>query len=289
MEKLKTLEQLTIKLYESASHQVRSQSVTNFVKVSFQRLLAIVIKLNWETDSSQQVVSMFTDVFFSNQDQALCLIGLKMYGILVEQFSQQITNAESFLEHRQRMISFRGQILLDIFRLGIVFLESIATKFLLNQNEDLNQQQSTNRLEESVQLAPHALDLLTKCLSFDFLGSPYYLTETTCDQFILQLPPCRANTIQSKDMLPLFFLLYANISKFRSKILQVLFFVSSIRTSLFTDEQLRKDFLSNLISGTLGILLKYQDPNNNNTSNNNNDNQENLNILQKVIESEKNT
>ncbi|KAJ6245615.1 exportin 7 [Anaeramoeba flamelloides] len=353
MEELKTLEQLSIDVYESPSQQVRSQSeealiefinsrdsiskilqfldntdcahlqlylstqlrkiilekfavfsekdideiklvainfltkkskgVTNYVQVSFQKLLAIVIKLSWEPENSQQVISVLTDLFFSDQDPTLCLVGLKMYGILVEQFSQQITNVESLLQHRQRTISFRGQILLEIFRLGITSLELIATNFLVNQNESLNQQ-SINHLEETLQLGLNALDLLTKCLSFDFLGSPYYLTQTTSDKFILQLPACWANIIQSKDLLPLFFLLYANISKYRSKILQVLFFFSSIRTSLFTDEQLRMEFLSNLISGTFEILLKYQNNDNNeNENNNNNNNKENLNILQKYI------
>ncbi|KAJ3427462.1 exportin [Anaeramoeba flamelloides] len=263
----------------------KSKDVTNYVQVAFQKLLAIVIKLSWEPENSQQIIDVLTDLFFSNQDQALCLMGLKTYGILVEQFSQQIPNVESLLQHRQRTINFRGQILLEIFRLGILSLESIATNYLLDQNENLNQQQSTNSIEETLQLGLSAFGLLTKCLSFDFLGSPYYKTQTTCDKFILQLPTCWANVIQSKDLLPLFFLLYENITEYRSKILQVLFFVSSIRTSLFTNEQLKMEFLSNLISGTLEILLKYQNNNNNNTNNNNNNdnNNNNLNILQKYI------
>ncbi|KAJ6226424.1 exportin 7 [Anaeramoeba flamelloides] len=253
----------------------KSKGVTNYVQVSFQRLLAIVVKLSWEPESSQQVIGVLTEVFFSDQDPALCLMGLKTYGILVEQFSQQITSAESLLQHRQRTISFRGQILLDIFRLGILSLESIATNYLLDQNETLNQQQNINGIEETLLLGTRALDLLAKCLSFDFLGSPYYLTQTTSDKFILQLPSCWANTIQSKDLLPLFFLLYQNVSKFRVKILQVLFFLSSIRTSIYTDEQLKMEFLSNLISGTLEVLLKYQYQNNNEN--------ENLSVLQKYI------
>ncbi|KAJ3431678.1 exportin [Anaeramoeba flamelloides] len=261
----------------------KSKGVTNYVKVSFQRLLAIVIKLSWEPENSQQVINVLTDVFFSNQDQALYLMGLKTFGILVEQFSQQITSAESLLQHRQRTISFRGQILLDIFKLGIMSLELIATNFLLDQNESLNQQQSTSGIEETLQLGTNALDLLSKCLSFDFLGSPYYLTQTTSDKFILQLPSCWANTIQSKDLLPLFFLMYLKVSKFRVKILQVLFFLSSIRTSIYTDEQLKMESLGNLISGTLEILLKYKDPNNNNENENDNNNQDNLNLLQKYI------
>ena len=108
----------------------------------------------------------------------------------------------SLTQHRKVAVSFRDVSLFKVFEISLSVLNSLATRAL--DFASLGNVEQALRFED--QLLDQALQLLEKCLTFDFIG--VLPDESTDDASTLQVPASWRDRIQTGSTLRLLFNLY---------------------------------------------------------------------------------
>ncbi|KAJ6241281.1 exportin 7 [Anaeramoeba flamelloides] len=277
---------LTLKENEIAQVQViildllyyKNLDFQNYVQESFVKLLSLLIKLSWDINENEPaIIYELVNKFFSKEMSNATIVGLKLFRILIEQFCEDIENLETFLDHREKTVHFKGKTLFQIFQIGTSCLKEIKS-LIFNEN---NNNQTINE-DLTLMVGQKSFDLLVSCLSFDFLGSNSYQILMESETDTISIPSSWQNFDEILiELVELLFLFYKNIYQFQIKILEVLFHLVSIKNNFFRNKDNKLKFLKLLINGLLEIFVVYQeDVNKNNenlNSNNNNNNNSNNN------------
>ncbi|CAG8596932.1 14518_t:CDS:10, partial [Funneliformis caledonium] len=146
---------------------------------------------------------------------------------------------QSTVDHRIVAIGFRDSELLDIFRLGFVVLRQILNGEMVYTNE--------RKLKE------YCLTLLRNCFAFDFIGTTP--DESGEDVGSIQVTSSWRSTIEDPTFLQTFFEAYKRFQPpHSSQVMEVLVQISSIRRSLFNEEE-RSKFLHALMQGISEIII----------------------------------
>ncbi|KAJ3447451.1 exportin [Anaeramoeba flamelloides] len=235
------------------------------ILVSFLTLVARIIKLNWD-DPEQHDIMKILDSFNSNVLADL-VVTMKVMYYLIEQFSTIIPSSESLLEHRQRSSSFRSNVLLNIMKRSLTILKTIQEQIAENvNNNNLNENDNENKhfiricqsrqksfTEESREVCLLSLDLIFKCLSYDFTGTSSKINEPTTDRFFIVLPTNWEEIVQNERVLELLFDLYDGSKTLGSKVMKVIFYLTSIKQNKLYDEKQNSLYLTQLVEGLYSI------------------------------------
>ncbi|KAJ3434218.1 exportin [Anaeramoeba flamelloides] len=247
------------------------------ILVAFLTLIARIIKLNWDDHERHDIIQILDSL--SSGKLSDFIITMKMMNYLIEQFSAIIPSSESLLEHRKRSSSFRGNVLLYIMKHNLTILKAIQEQISesvnkndnsyignkndlsgLNENENeiflkICQNKQKFITEENRELCLLSLELICKCLSYDFNGTRYGISEPATDRFIISLPTNWSEIVQNERVLELLFDLYDGSKTLGHKVLKVIFYLTSIKQNALYDEKQNSLYLARLIRGLLSISI----------------------------------
>lgn len=98
------------------------------------------------------------------------------------------------------------------------------------------------------------MQLALDCLKFDFVG--IFPDESTEDVGTIQIPAPWRPLFEESDTIQLFWNLYMQLPTLygKAKVLQILVLLSSVRRSLFSNDEERKVYLNKFIDGMIGVL-----------------------------------
>jgi exportin-7 len=201
-------------------------------------LLSRITKLGWlEEQSNRDLCEKIKKYFTNSSNPKICIIGLKFFNQLVNEMNT-ITVVKSINIQRKVGISFRDVALRGIFE---------SSLFILREME----QDSSIRNESVIN---NVLELFLSILKFDFVG--VFPDDTTEEITNVQVPSSWRPLFEESDTLPLMWKIYENLkmNDAKSKIIEVIVLLASVRRSLFTGDEDRQSYLKNLISGTVNLL-----------------------------------
>ncbi|CAJ0768992.1 1055_t:CDS:10 [Entrophospora sp. SA101] len=215
-----------------------------FILSSLAQLFATISKVGWfdgdEFKNIKSDLTNFIQVILLEATYEHRIIGLQILGIVVVEFNQP--SSRNLARQRKTAIGFRDAELLDIFRLGLDVLRQILS----------GEMQSTDENQEC-RMKDYCLTLLRNCLAFDFIGtSP---DESGEDVGSIQVTTQWRSTIEDPTFLQMMFGSYKRFqSPYSSHVMEVLVQISSIRRSLFNEEE-RSKFITSLMKGIREILV----------------------------------
>lgn len=220
-----------------ASHATGLQE---FVVGHLAKLSARMTKLGWFDSVEFREVINEINKFLDIQSLEHNLVGMKLLNSLVDEMNSPIAG-RTLTTHRKTAVSFRDQILLNIFSLAI------------SQLKGIQHQLGGGMSEKASKYLTAILSLTTQCLSFDFIGTNP--EESNEDVGTLQVPSTWRNIVQDVSNLQLFFDIYVVTEPPRSNAaLDAIVQLSSVRRSLFSSEGERTVFLQALITNLQVIM-----------------------------------
>ncbi|GBC18414.2 uncharacterized protein OCT59_006460 [Rhizophagus irregularis] len=210
-----------------------------FVLSSLAQLIATITKVGWfEDDEFKNITNELSKFIQSTVDHRI--VGLQVLSTVVAEMNQQ--SPRNMARQRKTAIGFRDSELLDIFRLGLVVLRQILNGEMAFTND--NQER---RVKE------YCLILLRNCLAFDFIGTTP--DESGEDVGSIQVTSSWRSTIEDQTFLQTMFEAYKRFQPpHSSQVMEVLVQISSIRRSLFNEEE-RSKFLHALMQGINEIII----------------------------------
>jgi len=211
-----------------------------FVTTSLIQLLSRITKTGWlDTDDTHREVVADIMNFLTQPNSTHYHIGLKIFNNLVTEMNQQ-TPGTSLISQRKIAVSFRHNVLLQIFQVSLQALQSLQS--------DPN---TEARLKEQ------ATALVLCCLSYDFVGTS--LDESTEDIGTIQVPSSWRQLIEEPATMQLLFDVYkSSAPPVSNGALECLVRLASVRRSLFASEVERNAYLQRLIVGTSDMLRLNQ-------------------------------
>ncbi|CAG8462154.1 14273_t:CDS:10 [Cetraspora pellucida] len=214
-------------------------SMPQKIELSTAQLFATITKVGWfEGEEFKNITNDLTNFIQSTSDHII--VGLQILSITVVEMNQQ--SSRNLTKQRKTAIGFRDTALLDIFQLGLVVLRRLLNSGILFTN-DLQEHKSKE----------YCLTLLRNCLAFDFIGtSP---DESGEDVGSIQVTSSWRSTVEDPSFLQIMFEAYKQFQPpHSSQVMEVIVLVSSIRRSLFNEEE-RSKFLYGLMKGISEILI----------------------------------
>ncbi|KAI9309258.1 armadillo-type protein [Cunninghamella echinulata] len=147
---------------------------------------------------------------------------------------------------RKAASGYRDTQLFDIFKLGFSTLKEIVQRSLPFSDE-----YQEERLKETT------LDLLVRCLSFDFSGTS--VDESADDIGSIQVPASWRSVFEDEQFVPLFFEAYGSFRPPNSsKVMDCLVSIAAVRRALFTDQEERSNFVIRLMTGIRNVMVTSQ-------------------------------
>ncbi|RCI02278.1 hypothetical protein CU098_001501 [Rhizopus stolonifer] len=144
---------------------------------------------------------------------------------------------------RKAAAGLRDTQLLNIFENAFQILEGILTRSIPFESDQ------ENRTKDAT------LDLLLKCLSFDFAGTS--ADEASDDTG--NIPTSWRTIYQRQDFVPSFFTAYHEFpSSLASKAMECLVQIAAARKALFSTEEERSQFVTRIMQGIRDIILASQ-------------------------------
>ncbi|CAG8799995.1 9863_t:CDS:2, partial [Racocetra persica] len=210
-----------------------------FVLSSLAQLFATITKVGWfEGEEFKNITNDLSNFIQSTPDHII--VGLQILSITVVEMNQQ--SSRNLTKQRKTAIGFRDTALLEIFQLGLVVLRRLLNGGILFAN-DLQEHKSKE----------YCLTLLRNCLAFDFIGtSP---DESGEDVGSIQVTSSWRSTVEDSSFLQIMFEAYKQFQPpHSSQVMEVIVQISSIRRSLFNEEE-RSKFLYSLMKGISEILI----------------------------------
>ncbi|CAG8723361.1 12142_t:CDS:10, partial [Acaulospora morrowiae] len=210
-----------------------------FVLSSLAQLFATITKVGWfESEEFKNVPNDLSNFLQSTVHHMI--VGLQILAIVVSEMNQSSTR--NLTRQRKTAVGFRDTALLDIFRMGLVVLRQLL-------NEDI---MFANELQEH-KTKEYCLILLRNCLAFDFIGTT--IDESGEDAGSIQVTSSWRSTIEDPSFIRTLFEAYKRFQPpHSSQVMEVLVQASSIRRSLFSEEE-RSKYLHSLMQGISEILL----------------------------------
>ena len=212
----------------------------DFVVGHLTKLSCRITKLGWfDSPEHRDIIDEIKKFLEASVDHSI--VGLKLLNSLVDEMNTP-TLGRSLTTHRKTAVSFRDQILLQIFEISITTLKNLQ-----NRNREQYDQEKENKITNL------ALSLVTNALSFDFIGTNP--EESAEDVGTVQVPSSWRTLLQDITTMELLFDFYLLSEPPRSNLaLQALVQLSSIRRSLFSSEKERTMFLQALMTGIRSII-----------------------------------
>ncbi|CAG8489054.1 27229_t:CDS:10 [Gigaspora margarita] len=210
-----------------------------FVLSSLAQLFATITKVGWfEGEEFKNITNDLSNFIQSTPDHII--VGLQILSITVAEMNQQ--SPRNLTKQRKTAIGFRDTALLEIFQLGLVVMRRLLNGGILFAN-DLQEHKTKE----------YCLTLLRNCLAFDFIGtSP---DESGEDVGSIQVTSSWRSTVEDPSFLQIMFEAYKQFQPpHSSQVMEVLVQISSIRRSLFNEEE-RSKFLYSLMKGISEILI----------------------------------
>eukprot|EP00186_Timspurckia_oligopyrenoides_P005112 CAMPEP_0182444570 /NCGR_PEP_ID=MMETSP1172-20130603/2985_1 /TAXON_ID=708627 /ORGANISM="Timspurckia oligopyrenoides, Strain CCMP3278" /LENGTH=1058 /DNA_ID=CAMNT_0024640159 /DNA_START=44 /DNA_END=3217 /DNA_ORIENTATION=+ len=218
----------------------KGPSLVPFVTTELCVLLCRTTKLSWNDDPQFRSILEGVAGFF-DASETHCAIGLQLLIRLISEMNQSTgIGKKTFTQaqHRKVATSFRDQMLLSIFEVSLTTLAKLSPP------------PAHDRLRQN------ALELAVGCLNFDFIGTSF--DETTDDMGAVQVPVSWRNIIEEQATPTLFFDVYCATSphdvRQSSCALECLVQLSSVRRSLFSNDEKRTAFLNIHLRFMLEIL-----------------------------------
>lgn len=217
----------------------RAGELQDFVVTELVLLLTRVTKVGWwESDTHREIVKDTTS-FLNQPSSAHYFVGLTILNQLVAEMNAP-TPGISLIQQRKTSMSFRDALLMNIFEISLTALRQ------------LHENQSVER-----KLKEQAINLVLRCLSFDFIGTSQ--DDSTEDLGTIQLPSSWRQYIEDTSTMQLLFDVYRSTSPpLSNAALECLVKVASVRRSLIQTEQDRSNFLGRLVRCTNEILRTKQ-------------------------------
>ena len=212
----------------------------DFVVGHLTKLTCRITKLGWfDSFEHRDIIEEIRKFLEASVDHSI--IGLKLLNSLVDEMNTP-TLGRSLTTHRKTAVSFRDQILLQIFEISITTLKNLQ-----NRNREQYDAEKENKITNL------ALALVTNALSFDFIGTNP--EESAEDVGTVQVPSSWRVLLQDITTMELLFDFYLQSEPPRSSLaLQALVQLSSVRRSLFSSEKERTMFLQALMTGIRSII-----------------------------------
>ncbi|EFC50356.1 exportin-7 [Naegleria gruberi] len=205
-----------------------------FVSSDLFKLVGRLTKLGWlEDQQNRDLPELIKKYFITVANPQLSVVGIRILGNIIEEMNT-LTTRKSLTQHRKIAVSFRDLALRGIFETAIFTLKDV--------------------LRALGALCQEALELSLSCLKFDFVG--IFPDESSEDIGTIQIPAAWRPLFEESDTLELFWNLYTTLTnaKLRKDVLQILVLLCSVRRSLFTGDDERKQFLSKFFEGMCTIL-----------------------------------
>ena len=212
----------------------------DFVVGHLTKLSCRITKLGWfDSPEHRDIIDEIKKFLEASVDHSI--VGLKLLNSLVDEMNTP-TLGRSLTTHRKTAVSFRDQVLFQIFEISITTLKNLQ-----NRNREQYDQDKENKITNL------ALSLVTNSLSFDFIGTNP--EESAEDVGTVQVPSSWRTLLQDITTMELLFDFYLLSEPPRSSLaLQALVQLSSIRRSLFSSEKERTMFLQALMTGIRSII-----------------------------------
>lgn len=211
------------------------------------RCLAKIYKLGWFDDESLRDSLVVSDKFMAASPNHY-LVGIYLLYALTEEMNT-VSADQPLSVQRKYTNSFRDLQLLDVFKLSLSTLREIRTGALSAKGvpDDVIQYFSVL-----------ALNLANVCLNYDFQGNN--IEESYEDSGTVQVPAAWKSTVLDPFTMQILFEFYsaglgAAHTMLRShRALEVLICLSSVRQSIFSNDNERNSFITQLITGLVAIL-----------------------------------
>mmetsp|Transcript_32480 Transcript_32480/g.37607 ORF Transcript_32480/g.37607 Transcript_32480/m.37607 type:complete len:1135 (+) Transcript_32480:435-3839(+) len=217
----------------------KGPSCAEFVTTSLIKLVCRITKLGWFDDAThRELADDVTKFLQATVDH--CILGLKILNQLVDELNIP-TTGRTLTQHRKTSVSFRDVCLFKVFQLGLTTLKSLQTRSIVAEPR------------KEATLGEHALSLVVRCLSYDFIGTNP--DESAEDVGTIQAPTSWRTVLQDPTTLELLFDFYANTQPPRSsKSMEAVILLCSCRRSLFPTDKDRAAFLGRLMGGIRELL-----------------------------------
>ncbi|KAI7904443.1 armadillo-type protein [Cokeromyces recurvatus] len=212
-----------------------------FVITQLASVLALLTRFGWlDIEEYQNVYKDMTQFLQASHDHRI--VGLQILSIIVQDINS--TSMPKYAaKFRKAAVGLRDSQLFDIFTNAYQLLEGLLTQSI--PFDKVDQENSTKDA---------TLDLLLRCLSFDFAGNS--LDEAGEDTGMIQIPVSWRPIFEREDFIPSFFKAYAEFpSSCASKAIECLVHIAATRKALFSSEDQRNKFIDALMHGIRDIIV----------------------------------
>jgi len=212
--------------------------VEDFVGLALIKLMCLVLKLSWmdNIEQTEEIMQQLGNILQLSAEH--CQLGLRILIHLVEEMNNQRSGGLTPTMHRKICISFRDISLLDIFQRALATSRQLFSK---------------SGGAEEMKLKELALNLVLRCLSFDFIGTTP--DESVSDVYTVQAPSSWRAVLYDPGTLRLLIEAYSTSRPpVSTSAMGSLVQMASIRRTLFMNEEERQTFLSNLMQMMIDIL-----------------------------------
>ncbi|KAG2198377.1 hypothetical protein INT47_009782 [Mucor saturninus] len=215
-----------------------------FIITQLAGVLAAITLLGWA--DVEQYKDVHKDILqFIQASVDHRIVGLQILSIMVQDINPP-SFARSASKFRKAAGEFRDNQLLDVCETGFNTLEELVQHGIVFTSP--NQEQ---RLQEAT------LNLLVKCLSYDFNGTS--VDESGEDIGIIQIPGSWRALFEKPEFLNIFFKAYAEFPPpHSSKVMECMVLIASVRKTLFNDGEERSKFVVKVMHGIREIILTSQ-------------------------------
>ncbi|KAI8879866.1 hypothetical protein K501DRAFT_255961 [Backusella circina FSU 941] len=215
-----------------------------FVTSQLATVLNTITLMGWnDVESYRNIHSDMLQFITSTVDHRI--IGMQILAIMVQDINPP-NFTKGALKFRKTAGQFRDTQLLEIFKTTIGVFDELIRHSI--QYSDANQER---RLKEVT------LNLLIKCLSYDFTGSS--VDETAEDIGVIQIPSTWRPIFEKVGFLPTFFNAYSEFDPpLSSKVMECIVLISSVRKTVFSNTEERSKFILDTISGIRQVIINSQ-------------------------------
>ncbi|KAI8975114.1 armadillo-type protein [Mycotypha africana] len=215
-----------------------------FIISQLASVLAIITLMGWaDIEQYRQVYEYIHQFIQASIDHRI--VGMQILSIMIQDMNPP-SFVRSTSKFRKAAGEFRDTQLFKICETAFKTLEELINHTVAFTNP--NQEQ---RLQEA------ALNLLIKCFSYDFNGTS--ADESGEDVGLIHIPSSWRSLFENPDFLKTLYKAYSQFQPpISSKVMECLVLVSAVRKTLFSDQQLRSDFIVGVMQGIREIIMTSQ-------------------------------
>mmetsp|Transcript_32224 Transcript_32224/g.76547 ORF Transcript_32224/g.76547 Transcript_32224/m.76547 type:complete len:1079 (+) Transcript_32224:189-3425(+) len=218
----------------------KGPSMQVFVIVALVALLARITKLGWfENPDFSEVTKEVQQFLQASVDH--CIIGLQILNEMASEMNINKTGQPLSI-HRKKSVSFRDRSLLQMFQTSLQTLQNLLTGSM-----------GTMTPAQDLKLREQGLKLCLACLSYDFIGT--LSDESTEDVGTVQIPTGWRSYIEDENTLGTLLQTFTSSQPAQSaQAMECISQLSSVRRSLFPNQEARQAFLSRVLTAVVTIL-----------------------------------